>query len=58
MMSVAVYTLTELHTTEPDLNAALMIVSDNPERAKWKALSLVHARLIDFTKTLQVIFCF
>ena len=38
MISVAVYTLTELHTTEPDLNAALMIVSDNPERAKCKAL--------------------
>ena len=26
MMSVAVYTLTESHTTEPDWNAALMIV--------------------------------
>lgn len=38
MMSVAVYTLTELHTTEPDLNAALMIVWDNPERAKCTAL--------------------
>ena len=37
MMSVVVYTQTELHTTELDLNAAPMIVSDNPERAKCTA---------------------
>ncbi len=37
MMSVVVNTQTELHTTELDLNVALMIVSDNPERANCTA---------------------
>ena len=37
MMNAVVYTQTELHTTELDLNVALMIDSDNPERAKYTA---------------------
>ena len=37
MMNAVVYTQTELHTTELDLNVALMIDSDNPARAKYTA---------------------
>ena len=54
-MNVVVCILTELHTTQLDLNAALMIVSDNLVRAKCTILPVfgcvLICSLIDYTTT-------